>query len=145
MWPAIGSPMHRNGRGASGFSGRTVSDERVRLSLRAESRWQSTVFFTPFNDGIQRQSAYGLLDGSGEFGPAHRQWSVTAWARNLTNTDYITGSFSTPIPAIGGRPGAPRQAGVSNSPFDGKCPVQTLIDVSVPVLTFRCSRESDST
>ena len=82
------------------------------VSLRAESRWQSIVFFTPFNDGIQRQSTYGLLDGSGEFGPAHRKWWFTAWARNLTNTDYITGSFSTPIPAIGGRPGLPRQAGI---------------------------------
>jgi iron complex outermembrane receptor protein len=82
------------------------------VSLRAESRRQSTVFFTPFNDDIQRQRSYGLVDGSGEFGPAHRKWSLTAWTRNLTNTDYITGSYSTPLPAIGGRPGVPRQAGV---------------------------------
>jgi len=82
------------------------------VSLRADATWQSTVFFTPFNDDIQRQRSYGVLDGSGEFGPIRRHWSVTVWARNLTNTGYITGSFSTPVPAIGGRPGPPRQAGV---------------------------------
>ncbi len=82
------------------------------ISLRAESRGQSTVFFTPFNDRIQRQAPYGLLDASAEFGPRHRPWSITAWARNLTNTDYIVGTFSTPLPAIGGRPGPPRQVGV---------------------------------
>ena len=30
---------------------------------------------------------------------------------HLTNVDYITGSFSSPPPAIGGRPGEPRQVG----------------------------------
>ena len=49
------------------------------LSLRADSRWQSTVFFTPFNDAVQRQSAYGLLDLSAELGP--RRWTVGVYAR----------------------------------------------------------------
>ena len=83
-----------------------------RVSLRADSRWQSTVFFTPFNDNLQRQSPYGLLDGFVEFAPTDLPMSITVWARNLANADYITGTFSTPIPAIGGRPGPPRQAGV---------------------------------
>jgi iron complex outermembrane receptor protein len=81
------------------------------LSLRADSRWQSTVFFTPFNDLIQRQPSYGLVDVSGEFGPS-RRWAVGLYARNLFNADFITGTFSSPIPAIGGRPGEPRQIGV---------------------------------
>ena len=80
------------------------------LSLRAESRFQSTVYFTPFNDGVQRQSGYGLLDASAELGPG--RWSLTAYARNLTGTDYITGSFGSPPPAIGGRPGEPREWGL---------------------------------
>ncbi len=87
-------------------------DGRVGWRSEQTSRWQSTVFFTPFNDGIQRQRPYGLLDGSGEFGPKHRQWSVTTWARNLANADYITGTFSTPLPAIGGRPGVAATGGV---------------------------------
>jgi iron complex outermembrane recepter protein len=81
------------------------------VSVRADSRWQSTVFFTPFNDLIQRQPTYGLVDVSAEFGPS-RRWAVGVYARNLTNADFITGTFSSPIPAIGGRPGQPRQMGI---------------------------------
>jgi iron complex outermembrane receptor protein len=80
------------------------------LSLRVDSRWQTTVFFTPFNDLVQRQRPYGLLDVSLELEREH--WSVGAYARNLTNEDYITGSASSPPPAIGGRPGDSRRIGV---------------------------------
>jgi iron complex outermembrane recepter protein len=82
------------------------------LSFRADSRYQSTVFFTPFNDLIQRQRPYALFDVNAEFSPRHRRWSVGAFIQNFTNEDYITGSFSSPPPAIGGRPGSPRQAGI---------------------------------
>ena len=81
------------------------------LSLRPDVLWQSTVFFTAFNDGIQRQSAYGLLSLSAEL-QLNRTYSINVYARNLANQDYITGTFSSPIPAIGGRPGMPRQIGV---------------------------------
>ena len=90
---------------------RPISRARA-LSLRADATWKSTAFFTPFNDSIQRQRPLGLLDVSAEFGPTHGHWSVSAYARNLTNEDYITGSNSPPPPAIGGRPGDPRQVGL---------------------------------
>jgi iron complex outermembrane receptor protein len=82
-----------------------------RISVRLDSRWQSAIFFTPINDAIQRQPAYGLLDVSTafEFGT---HWSLAAFARNITDEGYITGSFSTPPPAIGGRPGSPRHVGI---------------------------------
>ena len=83
------------------------------LSLRADSRWQSTVFYTPFNDTVQRQSPYGLLDVSAQLGP--RRWSVGLYARNLTGEDFITGSFGSPPPAFGGRPGEPRMLGIQLS------------------------------
>lgn len=86
-----------------------------RLSARAEAAWQSTVFFTPFNDVVQRQTSYGLLDVSVEFRPRRQPWSIGAFARNLTNEDYITGTFSSPPPAIGGRPGEPRRVGITFS------------------------------
>ena len=35
------------------------------VSLRGDATWQSTVFFTPFNDSIQRQNSIW---------PARRQW-----------------------------------------------------------------------
>ena len=82
------------------------------LSLRAETRSQTTVFFTPFNDTIQRQRAYAVVDVGVQFRPRSARWSLAAYARNLANQDYITGTFSTPPPAIGGRPGEPRNIGV---------------------------------
>ncbi len=82
------------------------------LSIRADATWKTTVFFTPFNDSIQRQSPLGLLDVSAQFGPKHQRWSIGAYTRNLTNEDYITGTNAAPPTAIGSRPGVPRQVGV---------------------------------
>ena len=83
-----------------------------RLSISAESTAQSTVFYTPFNDSIQRQTPYGLLGARVEYGPGHRRWTVGAYARNLTNTDYVTATFGTPPNAYAGRPGPSRQFAV---------------------------------
>jgi iron complex outermembrane receptor protein len=99
------------------WSGRTwlqwqVASPRARVLLRADARWQGTVFFTPFNDAVQKQTAYGLLDVSAEVGPRHASWSISAYIRNATNEDFITGAFSSPPPAIGGRPGDPRRFGL---------------------------------
>jgi iron complex outermembrane receptor protein len=79
------------------------------LSLSADATAQSTVFFTPFNDDIQRQGSYVLLGGRVEYGPSHRRWSVGAYARNLMNADYVTATFGTSPAALGGRPGPSRQ------------------------------------
>ena len=57
------------------WSGRTWIDwtrsigRSSSLSLRADTTWRTTVFFTPFNDVIQRQGPLGLLDISAQFGP----------------------------------------------------------------------------
>lgn len=83
-----------------------------RVSIAADASAQSRVFYTPFNDRIQQQPAYGLLGMRVEYGPTTRRWAVAAYARNLTNTDYITASFGTPPNAFGGRPGPPRQVSV---------------------------------
>jgi outer membrane receptor protein involved in Fe transport len=80
------------------------------LSFRADLTSQSTVYFTPFNGAIQRQPPYGQLNLSAQFEPRRRCCTIRAHVRNVTNEDYITGSFSSPPPAIGRRPGQPRQA-----------------------------------
>jgi iron complex outermembrane receptor protein len=80
-----------------------------RLSIAADATAQSTVFYTPFNDSIQQQRPYGLLGTRIEYGPSNRRWAVAAYARNLTNTDYITATFGTVPTAFGGRPGPSRQ------------------------------------
>jgi iron complex outermembrane receptor protein len=82
------------------------------ISLTADATAQSTVFYTPFNDDIQRQGPYLLLGGRVEYGPSHRRWSVGAYARNLTNTDYIMATFGTSPAAFGGRPGASRELAI---------------------------------
>ena len=83
-----------------------------RLSIAADATAQSTVFYTPFNDNIQRQTPYGLLGARVEYGRSDRRWAVAAYARNLTNTDYITATFGTAPTAFGGRPGPSRQFAV---------------------------------
>jgi iron complex outermembrane receptor protein len=88
---------------------RTATRRLGTISVLADSRWQSTVYFTPFNDAIQRQHTYGLLDMSLEVGPLRRCCTIGILGKNLTNEDYITGTFSSPPPAIGGRPGDSRQ------------------------------------
>jgi outer membrane receptor protein involved in Fe transport len=87
----------------------------TQVVLRAETRAQSTVFFTPFNDGIQRQRPFALVDAGADLRSGTGRWTIGVYGRNLTNRDYITGTFSSPLPAIGGRPGEPRQAGVQLS------------------------------
>jgi len=84
----------------------------TRMTLTADATAQSTVFFTPFNDTIQRSLPYGRVGTRAEFGPTNRRWAVNVYARNVTNTDYITGAFGTSPVAFGGRPGPSRQTGI---------------------------------
>jgi iron complex outermembrane receptor protein len=84
----------------------------TRMTLTADATAQSTVFYTPFNDTIQRQLPYGLLGARGELGPSNGRWAVNVYTRNITNTDYITGAFSASPVAFGGRPGPSRETGV---------------------------------
>jgi iron complex outermembrane receptor protein len=82
------------------------------LTLTVDATAQSTVYFTPFNDDLQRQRAYALLGARAEYGPAHRHWSINTYARNLTQTEYIMATFATSPAAYGGRPGPSREVGV---------------------------------
>jgi iron complex outermembrane receptor protein len=82
------------------------------LSLTVDATAQTTVFYTPFNDDVQRQRPYGLVGTSVEYGPRHRRWSINVYARNVTDSKYIMATFATSPAAFGGRPGAPRQWGI---------------------------------
>jgi iron complex outermembrane recepter protein len=84
-----------------------------RLSIVADTTAQSTVYYTPFNDNIQFQGPYGLLGARVEYGPTNRRWTLAAYARNLTNTDYLTATFGTSPVAYGGRPGPQRQFAIN--------------------------------
>jgi iron complex outermembrane receptor protein len=82
------------------------------VSLAIDTTAQSTVYYTPFNDTIQRQLPYGLLGARAEYGPVHGRWSINAYAKNLTGTEYVMATFATSPAAYGGRPGASREVGV---------------------------------
>lgn len=84
----------------------------ARMTLTADATAQSTVFYTPFNDPIQRSPPYGRLGARAELGPSNRRWAINVYARNITNTDYITGAFGASPVAFGGRPGPSRHAGI---------------------------------
>jgi len=86
-----------------------------RFLIAADATAQSTVFYTPFNDKIQRQTPYALLGARLEYGPGDRRWALAVYSRNLTNTDYITATFATAPTAFGGRPGPSRQFAVEFS------------------------------
>jgi iron complex outermembrane receptor protein len=93
-----------------GWSGRL--DGVGRLALTADATAQSTAFYSPFNDRIQRQLPYGLLGARVDYEAPNQRWSLAVYGRNLTNSDYITGAFGNSPAAFGGRPGPPRQVAV---------------------------------
>jgi iron complex outermembrane recepter protein len=80
-------------------------------SVRGDVSWQSRVFFTPVNDAIETQRAYGLLHLRAGFEPQNRRWEIAVYVRNLGKQEYITGTANVPPTAITGRPGDPRQWG----------------------------------
>ena len=79
------------------------------LSIVADRRRSRRCTTRRSNDNIQFQGPYSLLGARVEYGPTNCRWALAAYARNLTNTDYITATFGTAPVAFGGRPGPPRQ------------------------------------
>ena len=100
QWSGSGSAVYEFPTGRAGTA-----------SVRSDVSWQSRVFFTPVNDTIETQRAYGLVHLRAGFEPPSRRWEVALYVRNLGNQDYITGTANVPIPAFTGRPGDPRQWG----------------------------------
>jgi iron complex outermembrane recepter protein len=99
------------------WSGRTWVEYRTQIgaagawSLSLETVMQSTVYFTALNDPIERQGPYGLVNANVTVRPRQR-WSIGMFARNLTDADYVTGTNSSPPPAVAARPGERRRFGV---------------------------------
>ena len=79
--------------------------------MRSDVSWQSRVFFTPVNDAIETQRAYGLVHLRAGFEPRGRRWEMAVYVRNVGNRGYITGTANIPLPTFTGRPGEPRHWG----------------------------------
>ena len=99
-----------SGSGSAGYE--LAAGSTGTASVRGDVSWQSRVFFTPFNDAIESQRAYGLVHLRAGFEPRSRRWELAVYARNLRNREYVTGiANAVQLPAIIGRPGEPRHWG----------------------------------
>ena len=100
-WSGSGSAMYELAAGAAGT-----------VFIRGDVSWQSRVFFTPFNDAIDTQEAYGLVHLRAGFEPPSRRWELAVYMRNVGAREYITGTATNvTLPAFNGRPGEPRHWG----------------------------------
>lgn len=85
-------------------------------TLRADYLWQSQLFFSFFNHELNSQDDYGLLNVSVGLGPKDGRWQLAAFARNLTDTDYVfyaEANVAAGNPSLGGAIGPPRMYGLS--------------------------------
>ena len=84
------------------WSGRTWIDwthrdgPRHALSLRADATWKTDGVLHAVQRPHPAARSARSCDLSAQFGPQHRRWSVVAYARNVTDQRYITGSNSAP-------------------------------------------------
>lgn len=92
--------------------------ERGELALRGEYSYQTKEFFDNANTALpgMYQPAYGLLNARLTFIPAHGDWSISMWTRNLGNTYYVR-NVAIGLPSGLAVPGDPRTFGGS---FDWK-------------------------
>jgi len=62
------------------------------LNYRLSYHWQDEIFFTPFNDPITRQGAYGLINASLSFETQGKQWELQLYGKNLADKEYTNAS-----------------------------------------------------
>ena len=96
-WSGSGSAVYEFATGRAGTA-----------SVRGDLSWQSQVFFTPVNDAIETQRAYGLVHLRAGFEPPGRRWEIAVYVRNAGNREYIIGTGNAAPAAVTARPGEPR-------------------------------------
>ncbi len=96
-WSGSGSAVYEFPAGRKGTA-----------SVRGDLAWQSQVFFTPVNDAIETQRAYGLVHLRAGFEPASRHWELAVYVRNAGDQEYITDTANVALHAFTARPGEPR-------------------------------------
>ena len=88
----------------------------VAITARADYKWQSNLYFDLFNNPLNTQDTYGLLNGSLSIGTLDEKWSLTAFARNAFDKRYVSQSLtaaSDTVPARVGQLGTPREYGLT--------------------------------
>ncbi|WP_175597228.1 TonB-dependent receptor [Peristeroidobacter soli] len=90
----------------------------LEIVARADYKWQSEIYFDLFNNPLNTQGTYGLLNASVSIGTMDARWSLTAFIRNAFDERYVSQSLtsaSDTVPARVGQLGAPSQYGVTLS------------------------------
>lgn len=103
--------------GVSGEYGFPISS-RLEIRARADYKRQSEIYFDLFNNPLNTQGTYGLLNASVSIGTLDEDWSLTAFIRNAFDERYVSQSLtsaSDTVPARVGQLGAPSQYGVTLS------------------------------
>lgn len=63
------------------------------LTPRLEATYTGSQYFDPSNDPLARQSNYWLLNAALSYRDGADRYSITLWARNITNEKYLTESL----------------------------------------------------
>jgi iron complex outermembrane receptor protein len=61
-----------------------------RITPRADYRYQSRTYFSPFNLPLEQQGAYGLLSARVTFSDPSDRFSIAVYGDNLTQEEYYT-------------------------------------------------------
>ena len=92
-----------------------ISD-KLKLTARGDYKWQSEIYFDLYNNPLNTQGSYGLMNASLSLATIDDGWSLTAFARNLFDKHYVSQSLtaaSDTVPSRVGQLGEPRRYGVT--------------------------------
>lgn len=87
----------------------------LQITAHADYKWQSRVYFDIYNNPLNAQDSYGLLNASLGIGSSRKGWSLTGWVRNAFDTRYISEGTVSPgaTPSVNGTIGVPRMYGMT--------------------------------
>ncbi|WP_417318739.1 TonB-dependent receptor [Emcibacter sp.] len=88
----------------------------LEITTRADYKWQDDVYFDLFNNELNTQDSYGLLNASVSLSTVDGSWSLTAYAVNALDERYVGQSLtaaSDTTPGRVGQIGAPRMYGMT--------------------------------
>ena len=121
--PALVPVQDLSGRRLSGAAKLQASigaEYTMPLTDTLEMNWYGDVyhssdrFLTTSLDPFQFQEALTLVNASVAVGNPNGDWSLRLWSRNLTDEDYIQGSFSSTLPGnVNSYPAPPRTYGAT--------------------------------
>jgi iron complex outermembrane receptor protein len=88
---------------------------KLQITAHVDYKWQSRVYFDIYNNALNAQDPYGLLNASLGIGSSQDGWSLSGWVRNAFDTRYISEGTVSPgaTPSVNGTIGMPRMYGAT--------------------------------